>query len=103
MTVATFMGKAEALKKKGPLALLSSDMKLLTNQIQSDGAALRAERLAAESAGKSKPFCPPAEGVKLSDKEVMQAMQAVPTAERSRTTTRSAMRAYMARRFPCRA
>jgi hypothetical protein len=33
---------------------------------------------------------------------VMQAMQAVPAGERARTSTRDALRAYMARRSPCR-
>ena len=102
MTVAVFIAKAESLKKKGPLALFSGDLKLLTNQIKSDGASIREERLAAERAGKHGAFCPPAAGVKLTDKDVMQAMQAVPAAERGRTTTRTAMRAFMARRFPCR-
>lgn len=102
MTVAVFIAKADSLKKKGPLALFSGDLKLLTNQIKADGASIRAERLAAKAAGKPTAFCPPEAGVKLSDKDVMQAMQAVPGAERGRTTTRAAMRAFMARRFPCR-
>lgn len=102
MTVAAFMVKADSLKKKGPLALFSRDLKLLTNQIKADGAAIRAERLAAKAAGTAQAFCPPEAGVKLSDNDVMQAMQAIPVAERGRTTTRTAMRAFMARRFPCR-
>lgn len=102
MTVAVFIAKAESLKKKGPLALFSGDLKLLTRQIKADGASIREERLAAKAAGKPTAFCPPEAGVKLTDKDVMLAMQAVPAAERSRTTTRTAMRAFMARRFPCR-
>lgn len=102
MTVAAFIAKADGLKKKGPLALFSGDLKLLTSQIKADGASIRAERLAAKAAGKLTAFCPPEAGVKLSDKDVMQAMQAVPAAERGRTSTRTALRAFMARRFPCR-
>lgn len=102
MTVAVFIAKAESLKKKGPLALFSGDLKLLTRQIKADGASIREERLAAKAAGKPTAFCPPEAGVKLTDKDVMMAMQAVPAAERGRTTTRTAMRAFMARRFPCR-
>ena len=103
MPVSAFLAKAEALKKKGPLALFSSDIKLLTNQVKADAGALRTERLAAEGAGKRGTFCPPAGGVKLSDKDVMQAMEAVPPARRGQTSTKDALRAYMARRFPCRA
>ena len=103
MPVSAFLAKAEALKKKGPLALFSSDIKLLTNQVKADAGALRTERLAAEGAGKRGAFCPPAGGVKLSDKDVMQAMEAVPPARRGQTSTKDALRAYMARRFPCRA
>jgi len=102
MSVQTFLSKAEALRKKGPLALFSGDLKLLTKQIKSDGSELRAERLAAKAAGRPTAFCPPSDGVKLTDKDVMVAMQSVPAAERSRATTKEAMRSYMARRFPCR-
>lgn len=102
MSVATFLGKAESLKKKGPLALFSGDIKLLMNRIKGDAAALRSERLAAEAAGNRPAFCPPAGGVKLGDKDIIVAMEAVPAAQRSRTSTKDALRVYMARRFPCR-
>ena len=39
MSVATFLAKADALKAKGPLALLSSDIKLLQGEGQAAGAA----------------------------------------------------------------
>lgn len=102
MDVQTFLTKAEALKKKGPLALFSSDVKLLTDQVKTDGAAIRAERLAAEAAGKPVNHCPPAGGVKLTDKDIVIAMEAVPAAERARTSTKQALAAYLARRFRCR-
>ena len=101
MNVATFLAKAEALKKKGPLAMFSGDVKLLTNQVKADAAAIRAERLAAEAAGKPPNHCPPAGGVKLNDKDVLAAMEAVPAAQRPRTSTKGALSAYLARRFPC--
>ena len=103
MPVSNFLAKAEALKKKGPLALFSGDIKLLMNQIKADSQALRNERLAAEQAGKRGAFCPPAGGVKMTDKDVLQAMEAVPAPRRAQTSTKDAMRAYMVRRFPCRA
>src|SRR5437870_12154951 len=56
MPVSTFLAKADALRAKGPLALLSGDLKLLTNEIQ-----------AAERAGKPKAYCTPGAGVKLTE------------------------------------
>ncbi len=102
MSVATMLAKAEALKKKGPLALFSGDLKVLTQQVKADALSIRDERRAAAAAGKRLNHCPPEAGVKLSDKDVLVAMHAVPPAERARTSTRSALKAYLARRFPCR-
>ena len=101
MPVRTFLTKADALKAKGPMALFSGDLKLLTNQIKADAAALRADNQAAEAAGRRKAYCTPAGGVKLSNRDIMEAMQAVPLAQRATTDTKAAMRAYFARRFPC--
>ena len=36
MPVSTFLAKAEALKKKGPLAIFSNDVKVLMNQMKQD-------------------------------------------------------------------
>jgi hypothetical protein len=103
MSVQAFLTKAEALQKKGALALFSSDMKLLKRQMTADALDLRKERLAAEAAGRRGAFCPPPGGIKLSDKDVVAAMQAVPPAQRASTDTKAALRAYFSRRFPCRA
>lgn len=101
MSVATFLGKAEGLKSKGPLALFSGDIKLLMNQVKADSAQLRAENKALEAAGKSKHYCLP-EGGKMTEKDIMGAMEAVPAAQRAQTSTKAALRAYIARRHPCR-
>lgn len=103
MPVATFLTKAEALKKKGPLAMFSGDLKLLMKQIKADAASIRSERLAAKAAGRPTAFCPPDAGAKLTDKDILAAMQAVPAPSRGSTDTRAALRAFMARRYPCRA
>ena len=101
MPVSTFLGKAAALERKGAMALFSGDLKLLTNQIKADAAALRADNKAAEAAGQRKAYCTPAGGVKLSNRDIIGAMEAVPPAQRAATDTKTAMRAYFARRFPC--
>ena len=101
MPVSTFLAKAESLKKKGPLALFSGDLKLLSKQFKADAAQIRSERLAAKAAGRPTAFCPPEAGVKMTDQDVLEAMQAVPPPQRATTSTRSALKAYLARRHPC--
>ncbi len=103
MPVSTFLTKAEALKKKGPLALFSGDLKLLTKQVKADAGKIREERLAAKAAGKPTAFCPPESGSKLTDKDILAAMQAVPVGDRARTDSRLALRNFLARRYPCKA
>jgi len=103
MPVSTFLTKAEALQKKGPLAMFSGDLKLLMSQIKADAGKIREERLAAKAAGKPTAFCPPESGTKLSDKDILAAMEAVPASEHPRTDTRVALRNLLARRHPCRA
>jgi hypothetical protein len=101
MPVSQFLGKAEALKKKGPLALFSSDLKLLKAEIQKSGASLRAERLAAKAAGRRQAFCPPEGPASLNSEEVLNHMRSIPAAQRPRMPVREAMRGLMARKYPC--
>ena len=101
MPVSTFLAKAEALKKKGPMALFSGDLKLLTGQVKKDAAGLGAENKAAAAAQRPKAYCTPASGAKIGQKEVTEAMQSVPTPQRANTDTKEALRAWLARRYPC--
>ena len=102
MNVQTFLTKAEALERTGPLALFSSDLKLLMNQVQSDMTALKVEKDADEAAKRRLAFCPPDDSkVSLSDKDILEAMRAVPPARRSSTDSRDALRAFFGRRYPC--
>ena len=70
--------QADKLKKKGPLAMFSGDLKLLMNQVKADAGQIRAKRLAAKAAGRPTAFCPPDGGVKLTDRDILVAMRAVP-------------------------
>jgi hypothetical protein len=101
MPVSTFLAKADKVQKKGPLAMFSGDLKLLMGQVKTDAAELRAENKAAAAAGKPKAYCTAPGGVKMSNRDILSAMQAVPPAQRARTSTKDALRAYFARRFPC--
>ena len=102
MPVSVFLTKANALKKKGPLAMFSGDLKLLMNQVKADLAGIRSERLATKAAGKPTDFCPPEAGTKLTDEDIVAAMQAVPPTVRPSTSTRQALKAMLVRRYPCR-
>ncbi|MFL6845755.1 MAG: hypothetical protein ACJ8ER_12835 [Allosphingosinicella sp.] len=102
MDVATFLAKADALEKKGMMALFSSDYKALKAQIEADSQILRNERLAAERAHKRAAYCPPAKP-SLSSNEVLAAFRSIPPAQRARTDSKDALRALLAHKYPCRA
>jgi hypothetical protein len=100
MDVATFLAKADALQKKGMMALMSSDLKLLKKEVETHGAALRAERLAAVRAGKKPAYCPPPKQ-SLTSNEVLAAFRSIPVPQRPRIQVKDALRALMARKYPC--
>ena len=102
MDVATFLAKADALQKKGMLALMSSDYKLLKKEIMVHSATLRSERLAAQKAGRRPAYCPPAKSGLNSD-ELLAAFRSIPAAQRPRTDVKDALRALLVRKYPCRA
>jgi hypothetical protein len=101
MPVSMFLPRVEALQKKGPMALFSKDLEVLTNQVKADLGEIRSERLAAKTAGQPAEFCPPPEGGKFTDKDIISAMRAVPVQQRASTSTKSALKALLIRRYPC--
>lgn len=100
MTVATFLTKADALKAKGPLALMSSDFKLLQAEGTAAGAAYRARLTQERTAGRPS-SCPP-QGARISSDQLLTHLQTYPAAARPRTTMRTAMADYFIRTWPCR-
>lgn len=102
MPVSTFLGKADALKAKGPLALFCGDYGLLKKELSESMAALRTERLAALKSGSAPAYCPAQQSGQMSLDEVMAAMKAVPPEKRSTVSVKDALRVHMAGRFPCR-
>ena len=101
MDVATFLAKADALKAKGMMALFSSDYKTLKAEIVANSQILRNERLAAERAHRRPAYCPPAKSGLDSD-EILASFRTVPAAQRARTPVKDALRALLARKYPCR-
>ena len=102
MDVATFLAKADALQKKGMMALMSSDYKLLKKEIVPHSQTLRNERLAAERAGRKGAYCPPPKQSGLNSDEILRAFRSIPAAQRPRTDVKDALRALLVRKYPCR-
>jgi hypothetical protein len=101
MNVAAFLQKADALQKKGMMALFSSDYRLLKGEVVNASNALRVERLAAERAGRHGAYCPPANSGLNSD-EILAYFRAIPPAQRQGTDVKDAVRGLLARKYPCR-
>lgn len=99
MTVSTFLAKADALKGRGPMALFSSDYKLLHDEGHAAGEAYRA-RLKTERAAGRPSSCPP-QPVKVQPEQLMAFLRLYPEPTRARTTMRSAMADYFIRNYPC--
>lgn len=100
MNVATFLAKADALKAKGPMALFSSDMKLLQQEGQAAGAAYKAQLDAERAQGKPS-SCPP-KGIKISSDQVLNHLRTYPAAQRPSVSMRTAIGDMFKKTWPCR-
>lgn len=101
MSVAVFLEKADALKSRGALALFSSDLRLLKSEVTTAGAALRAERLAAERAGRRPAYCPPGGRARIDSNELLGHFRAIAPAQRARMEVRDGLRSLLVRKYPC--
>ena len=101
MPAATFLAKAEALKKKGALALFSSDMGLLKKEMAGSANVLRTERLAAQKAGRKPAYCPPAKQSGLSPDEIIGHFRSIPPAQLQRMQVKDGFRGLLAKKYPC--
>jgi hypothetical protein len=101
MTVATFLGKYEALKKKGLFALGSPDISTLKAEGEAAGVAYSARLKADRAAGRPPHSCAPAGG-RLSQNEFLKGVQQYPVATRGDITLKMAVADLMKKKFPCR-
>lgn len=99
MNVAAFLAKADALRAKGPMALFSSDYKLLKGEGEAAGEAYRS-RLNAERAAGRPSSCPP-KGAKVSSDKLLAFLRTYPEAHRPRTSMKQAIGDFFARSYPC--
>ncbi|MBV8686306.1 MAG: hypothetical protein JOZ90_09750 [Alphaproteobacteria bacterium] len=102
MPVSVFLQKADALQAKGMMALFSSDYKALKAEVQRATDALRKERIAAKAAGRPQAYCPPAGKASLNSSELLASFRAIPPAQRERAQVKDALRALLAKKYPCR-
>ena len=99
MSVAAFLGKADALKAKGAMALFSGDIGVLKSEGQAAGASYRAQ-LAAERAAGRPSSCPP-KGVKMKSDELLTFLRSYPAAARPQVPMKQAIADFFARKYPC--
>lgn len=99
MPVATFLAKADALQKKGALALLSGDVGLLKAEVINSGKQLRAEQKAAQRAGRKTPTCMP-DKASINSNELLAHLRAIPPAQRD-MPIKAAFAAFMRKKYPC--
>jgi len=102
MPAETFFQKAQALQRKGMMAMFSSDVKKLMKEAKSAGETARAQRLAALKASKKPRYCPPPGAQRIGSDEFMQRLGALSRADRLRIDMTEAMIRIMESKFPCR-
>ena len=99
MSVAIFLGKAEALRAKGVSAMLSSDIGLVKAAATSAGQDYRA-RLVNERAAGHPSSCPAAR-TKMDSKQLISHLKTYPVSARPQISMRQAMSDYFIRNWPC--
>lgn len=99
MPVSTFIKKADALEKKGALALFSGDIGKLKKEIGNSAKQVRAEQVAAVKAGKKPATCLP-EKASVNSKELLEHFRAIPPARRN-ITVKAAFVDLMRKKYPC--
>lgn len=101
MPVNDFLAKAEALQHKGAMALFSSDMSLLKQEVVKSGAAWREELKAEAAAHKSPSACPPPPPLGLDSAEILKSFRSIPAGEREHMTVKTAFVRMVTLRYRC--
>jgi hypothetical protein len=101
MNAEAFFKKAQTLKARGPLALMSRDLKPMIREAKAAGLKARSIRLAAVAAGHTPRYCPPKGSKRLGNQEFMDGMAAIPPAERLSIDLTEAITRILVRKYPC--
>ena len=99
MPISEFLAKADALQKKGPMALFSGDIGKLKAEVVNSGKQLRAEQEAARKAGRKPATCLP-EKANVTSTELLAHFRAVPPAERG-VLVKTAFAGHVRKKYPC--
>ena len=99
MPVATFLVKAEALRKKGPLALFSSDYGKLKAEVNNSAKALGAEQLAARKAGRRPSTCMPNK-ISIGTDELLDHLRGLPRSQQG-ASMKTALMSFVNTKYPC--
>jgi hypothetical protein len=99
MSVATFLAKADALKAKGMMAMMS-DIGLLKQEMKVATTAYRAQLVGDKAAKRPAHSCPPEKGQMNSD-ELMTYFRTIPAAQQPRTSVKTGFFGMMKKKFPC--
>lgn len=98
MSTAEFLGKADALMAKGPLALFSSDVGVLKREGE---AATKAWYAQVAPPGRPRNACPPPGPLPIKNDDFLATLRAVPPQQRASTSVAEAVTAGFNRRFAC--
>lgn len=99
MPVSEFLTKADALQKKGAMALFSGDIGKLKAEVQNSGKQLRAEQVAAQKAGRKPATCLPIKA-EMNSSELLAHFRSIPPAQRN-MTVKAAFAGLMRKKYPC--
>ena len=101
ITVAGFLGRVDALKAKGVMAMFSGgEVRKLVEDGRAAGAEYRRELLAERAAGRPS-SCPPEKAAVKSD-HLISFLRSYSPSDNGRTPMRKAIRDYFALTWPCR-
>lgn len=100
MNLAVFMAKAERLKSKGPLALVSKDFKVVKGEVEGAAATYKAKIKSDKEAGRTPHSCPK-KGGSMSSDELLAHFETYPKSKRASTSVRTAFYDLMKKKFPC--
>ncbi len=102
MTVAEFLARANALKAKGMMAMMSSDLPVIRGEMQAATTAYRTDVDAARAKGRTDLGCPPPKGqAKMSSDTIMADLAAMPKGAQAKMSVKAGLYASMTKRYPC--
>lgn len=101
-TAQNFLQRADRLLAKGPLALVDGDYKRLQREGTAAGESIKADRIAAEKAGRPILYCSPKPRAQLGNMEFVSALRQIPQAQREKLSLKAAMLIVLQRKYPCR-